>query len=61
MWIRAHQMGGRSHLWGRQSYRWSKLDFEANEKDGHGIDWPIRYEDMAPWYTYVEKYAGISG
>ncbi len=61
MWLRAHQMGGRSQLWGRQCYRWSDLDFEANAKDGHGIDWPIRYKDIEPWYTYVEKYAGISG
>lgn len=61
LWIRAHQMGGRSQLWGRQCYRWSELDFEANAIDGHGVDWPIRYNDLEPWYTYVEKYAGISG
>lgn len=61
MWLRAHQMGGRSQLWGRQTYRWSDLDFEANAKDGHGIDWPIRYKDIEPWYSYVEKYIGISG
>lgn len=47
--------------WGKQTYRWSDLDFEANAKDGHGIDWPIRYTDIEPWYTYVEKFAGISG
>lgn len=61
MWARAHQMGGRSLLWGKQTYRWSDLDFEANAKDGYGVDWPIRYKDIEPWYTYVEKYAGISG
>lgn len=61
MWVRAHQMGGRSILWGKQCYRWSDLDFEANLKDGHGVDWPIRYKDLAPWYTHVEKFAGISG
>ena len=60
-WIRAHQMGGRSLLWGKQTYRWSDLDFEANAKDGYGVDWPIRYKDIEPWYTYVEKYVGISG
>jgi choline dehydrogenase-like flavoprotein len=54
-------MGGRSLLWGKQCYRWSDIDFEANAKDGHGVDWPIRYKDIEPWYTYVEKYAGISG
>jgi choline dehydrogenase-like flavoprotein len=60
-WWRSYQLGGRSTLWGRQSYRWSDLDFEANAKDGHGVDWPIRYKDLAPWYDYVEKFAGISG
>jgi len=60
-WIRGDQVGGRSLLWARQSYRWSDLDFEANKKDGHGVDWPIRYKDIEPWYTYVEKFVGISG
>ena len=54
-------MGGRSLLWGRQSYRLSDLDFEANGKEGVGVDWPIRYKDIAPWYDHVEKFAGISG
>lgn len=61
LWLRGHQMGGRSLLWGKQTYRWSDLDFEANAKDGHGVDWPIRYKDIESWYTYVEKFAGISG
>lgn len=60
-WIRADIFGGRSVIWGRQCYRWSDIDFEANKNDGHGIDWPIRYTDIAPWYSYVEKFAGISG
>ncbi len=60
-WTRAYHTGGKSLLWGRHSYRWNKQDFEANAKDGIGTDWPIRYEDMAPWYSYVEKFAGISG
>lgn len=60
-WWRSYQMGGRSLLWGRQSYRLSDLDFMANAKDGHGIDWPIRYKDIAPWYDHVERFAGISG
>jgi choline dehydrogenase-like flavoprotein len=60
-WIRGYQVGGRSLLWGRQTYRLSDLDFEANAKDGHGVDWPIRYKDIAPWYEYVEKFVGISG
>jgi choline dehydrogenase-like flavoprotein len=60
-WIRGRQVGGKSLTWGRQSYRWSDLDFEANLKEGHAIDWPIRYKDIAPWYDYVEEFAGISG
>lgn len=60
-WIRGYQVGGRSLLWGRQTYRWSDLDFEANAKEGIAIDWPIRYKDIDPWYTYAEKFAGISG
>ncbi len=60
-WMRGYHVGGRSLTWGRQSYRWSDLDFEANAKDGNGVDWPIRYRDIAPWYDYVEQFAGISG
>ncbi|MEQ1588526.1 MAG: GMC family oxidoreductase, partial [Cyclobacteriaceae bacterium] len=60
-WIRGYHVGGRSLTWGRQCYRWSDLDFEANAKDGHGVDWPIRYKDIAPWYSYVEKFVGVSG
>jgi choline dehydrogenase-like flavoprotein len=61
IWIRGYQVGGRSLVWGRQCYRWSDLDFEANAKDGQGVDWPIRYKDMEPWYDYVEPFVGISG
>jgi choline dehydrogenase-like flavoprotein len=60
-WFRGYHVGGRSLLWGRQTYRWSDFDFEANAKDGIGTDWPIRYKEIEPWYTYVEKFAGISG
>lgn len=60
-WIRGNALGGKSLLWHRQSYRLSDLDFEANANDGHGVDWPIRYADIAPWYSYVEKHVGISG
>lgn len=60
-WVRANVVGGRSLLWSRACYRWSDLDFEANLKDGHGVDWPIRYKDIAPWYDYVEKFIGVSG
>ena len=60
-WIRGYQVGGKSLLWARWTQRWSDLDFEANAKEGIGIDWPIRYKDIAPWYSYVEKFVGISG
>jgi len=60
-WFRGYHVGGRSLMWGRQSYRWSDLDFEANLKDGIAVDWPIRYKDIAPWYSHVEKFIGVSG
>ncbi len=60
-WFRGYHVGGRSLMWGRQSYRWNPFDFEANKKEGVGVDWPLRYEDMAPWYDHVESFAGISG
>jgi len=60
-WIRGYHLGGRSITWGRQAYRLSDYDFAANLKDGHGVDWPIRYVDLAPWYDHVERFAGISG
>lgn len=60
-WIRGDQVGGRSLIWGRQCYRWSDLDFTANARDGVGVDWPIRYRDIEPWYDYVERFVGVSG
>jgi choline dehydrogenase-like flavoprotein len=60
-WYRGYHVGGRSLMWGRQSYRWSDIDFEANAKEGVGVDWPIRYKEIAPWYDHAEKHAGISG
>jgi choline dehydrogenase-like flavoprotein len=60
-WHRTNVLGGRSLTWGRQSYRWGDDDFKANLRDGHGNDWPIRYADLAPWYTHVEKFIGVSG
>lgn len=60
-WYRGYQVGGRSLMWGRCSFRFSDIDFEANAKEGIGTDWPIRYADIAPWYSYVEKFAGIAG
>ncbi|HTM92845.1 MAG TPA: GMC family oxidoreductase [Flavisolibacter sp.] len=60
-WYRGYHLGGRSLLWSKHCYRLSDLDFEANAKEGIGIDWPIRYKDIAPWYDKIESYVGISG
>jgi len=60
-WVRTNVLGGKSLIWGRQTYRWAVSDFEANAKDGHGVDWPIRYDDIAPWYDHVEDFIGVSG
>lgn len=60
-WIKGYQVGGKSLMWARQTQRWSAMDFESNANDGYGVDWPIRYKDLAPWYSHVEKFAGISG
>lgn len=60
-WIQGNQVGGKSLLWSRHTFRWSDLDFEANAKEGVGVDWPIRYKEIAPWYDYVERFIGVSG
>ena len=60
-WIRPGAVGGKSLIWGRWSFRWSPEDFEANKRENVGIEWPIGYDDLAPWYDYVENYVGISG
>jgi choline dehydrogenase-like flavoprotein len=60
-WIRGRQVGGRSIMWGRCVYRWSDLDFEANAREGIAVDWPIRYNDLAPWWSHVERFVGIQG
>lgn len=60
-WIRAYQVGGKSLLWARQVQRWSHFEFERPQRDGYGIAWPITYDDLAPWYTHVEQFIGVSG
>jgi choline dehydrogenase-like flavoprotein len=60
-WIRGYQVGGKSLIWARQTQRWSKYDFEGPARDGFAVDWPIRYPDIAPWYSHVEEFVGISG
>ncbi len=60
-WIRGYQVGGKSLMWARESQRWSNFEFTAPARYGYGIDWPIRYKDIAPWYSHVELFAGICG
>src|ERR687885_275605 len=60
-WIRGYQVGGKSLMWARGTQRWSQYDFEGPARDGFAVEWPIGYNDIAPWYSYVEKFAGISG
>ena len=60
-WVRPAQVGGKSLIWGRVALRWSDIDFNANKRDGHGSPWPVSYDEVAPWYSYVETYAGIAG
>ena len=60
-WIRGRQVGGRSIMWGRCVFRWSDLDYTANLREGVGVDWPIRYADMAPWWSHVERFVGVQG
>jgi choline dehydrogenase-like flavoprotein len=60
-WVRGYHMGGKSLMWARQTQRWSDFDFEGPIRDGFAVDWPIRYKDIEPWYSYVEKFAGIAG
>ena len=59
--VSGYQVGGKSLMWARETQRWSRFEFEAPERDRFAVDWPIRYEDLAPWYSHVEKFAGISG
>jgi len=61
LWIRGYHLGGRSLMWGRASYRFSERNFEENARDGHGVDWPVRYADIAKWYDHVESFVGVSG
>lgn len=60
-WVRGYQVGGKSLLWARQTQRWSNFEFDAPDRDGFAVDWPIRYKDIAPWYSHVERFVGISG
>jgi choline dehydrogenase-like flavoprotein len=60
-WIRGYQVGGKSIMWGRACQRWSNFEFSAPQRYGYAVDWPIRYDDIAPWYSHVERFSGICG
>ncbi|MBI5914599.1 MAG: GMC family oxidoreductase, partial [Bacteroidetes bacterium] len=60
-WVRGYQVGGKSLIWGRACQRWSQSEFESPGKYGYGIEWPVGYADMAPWYSHVEKFIGVCG
>src|SRR5690606_5191546 len=60
-WIRQRRLGGRSLSWGRQTYRMGSLDLQAADHDGYGANWPLRYEEIVPYYEKVERAIGISG
>src|SRR6202043_2753801 len=60
-WVRGYQVGGKSLIWGRACARWSRSDFTAPQRYGYGIPWPIGYDDVAPWYSHVEKFIGVCG
>lgn len=60
-WIRGYQVGGKSLIWGRACQRWSEFEFSAPARYGYGLDWPIRYSDVADWYSHVEKFIGVCG
>jgi choline dehydrogenase-like flavoprotein len=60
-WVRGYQVGGKSLIWGRACARWSPSDFTAPQRYGYGIPWPIGYDDVAPWYSHVEKFIGVCG
>jgi len=60
-WIRGYQVGGKSLIWGRACPRWSHFEFTSPARLGYGIEWPITYDEIAPWYSHAEIFAGICG
>lgn len=61
LWIRGRQVGGRLHTWARMSLRLSEADFERADPHGDGPAWPIRYQDLAPYYDRIEQFHGLRG
>jgi choline dehydrogenase-like flavoprotein len=60
-WFRSRIVGGRTNHWGRIALRFAPIDFKSGTRDGLGDDWPITYEDLAPYYDKVESYIGVFG
>jgi len=60
-WVRARVLGGKTNIWGRLALRLSDFDFKAASRDGHGIDWPLEYKDLSPYYDKVDRFLGVSG
>ncbi len=61
LWIRGRQAGGRLHTFGRVLLRWSDDDFRQHARTGQGVDWPLSYEELDPFYAEVESYLGLYG
>src|SRR5260370_7407912 len=60
-WFRSRVLGGRTNIWGRVSLRFAPYDFKPYSTDGGGLDWPISYDDVAPYYDRVERLVGVCG
>jgi choline dehydrogenase-like flavoprotein len=60
-WWRTRMLGGRTNHWGRIALRFGPYDFKPYSRDGLGVDWPITYDDLAPWYDKTEKLIGVTG
>ncbi len=60
-WVRARALGGKTNCWDAGATRWCPREFKAASYDGHDVDWPVDYEEMAPWYTKTEQLIGVSG
>ena len=60
-WFRSRVLGGRTNHYGRVTLRFADYDFRPRERDGLGVDWPISYEDLAPYYDKAETFIGVTG
>ena len=61
MWWRSRMLGGRTNHWARNSFRMGPYDFKPHSRDGLGVDWPLSYDDLAPWYDKTETVVGVYG